>query len=584
MKKLFIPLLIVLGFLASATVGLAQGQDVITAQVDRAVLSTDETLTLSVTVNASASNLPNPTLPALDGFNIVGTGSSSQISIINGSMSAQMVYNYRLQPYQAGELVIEPVSMTIDGQTYTTDPISIKVVQGTGQAAPVTPINPTAPTSRGFAGQDAFVEADVDNPTPYLGQQVIYSFRYYEAADRFGFEQPSYEAPAFTGFWSESQTEQNQYQVQAGGRMYRVTELRTILFPSKTGEVTIEPAQLSIPGGFFSRGANLQTDPVTLEIKPLPAGAPASFNGAVGQFTIDSSVDSSSGRANEPITWQVTLSGRGNLNTLPDPQWPDMPGWRSFDSQATHNTQMQDGQVVGSRVYERLLVPQREGDFTIPALEYSYFDPAEERYQTISSQPIPVSIAPGDGTGAQSYTAEPANEAANEASSAETPDLKPAPAQLALSGAPVTASPLYWLAWVVPALGLVGNFFWQRRQQYRLANPEAVRRSQAGKKAKATLKQVSSGDQQPYEAAVLVLTTYLADKFGQPVAGLTRPALRQLLIEKGVETELSKQVVACLNEAETGRFAPQTDDLASAADLIQTVDTVIEDLEKVKVR
>lgn len=584
MKKLFIPLLIVLGFLASATVGLAQGQDVITAQVDRAVLSTDETLTLSVTVNASASNLPNPTLPALDGFNIVGTGSSSQISIINGSMSAQMVYNYRLQPYQAGELVIEPVSMTIDGQTYTTDPISIKVVQGTGQAAPVTPINPTAPTSRGFAGQDAFVEADVDNPTPYLGQQVIYSFRYYEAADRFGFNQPSYQAPAFTGFWSESQTEQNQYQVQAGGRMYRVTELRTILFPSKTGEVTIEPAQLSIPGGFFSRGANLQTDPVTLEIKPLPAGAPASFNGAVGQFTIDSSVDSSSGRANEPITWQVTLSGRGNLNTLPDPQWPDMPGWRSFDSQATHNTQMQDGQVVGSRVYERLLVPQREGDFTIPALEYSYFDPAEERYQTIGSQPIPVSIAPGDGTGTQSYTAEPANEAAGKAPSAETPDLKPAPAQLALSGAPVTASPLYWLAWVVPALGLVGNFFWQRRQQYRLANPEAVRRSQAGKKAKLALKQVSSSDQQPYEAAVLVLTTYLADKFGQPVAGLTRPALRQLLIEKGVETELSKQVVACLNEAETGRFAPQTDDLASAADLIQTVDTVIEDLEKVKVR
>ena len=276
MKKFVIPLLIVIGFLASATVGLAQGQDVVTAQVDRAVVSTDETVTLSVTVNANASNLPNPTLPSLAGFNVVGTGSSSQISIINGSMSAQMVYSYRLQPYQAGDLVIEPVSITIDGQTYTTAPISVKVVQGTGQqAAPVTPIDPTAPTSSGFAGQDTFVEADVDNANPYLGEQVVYSFRYYEAADRFGFDQPSYEAPAFTGFWSESDAQQNQYRVQAGGRMYRVTELRTTLFPSKTGEVTIEPARLAIPGGFFSRGANLQTDPVTVEVKPLPAGAPA---------------------------------------------------------------------------------------------------------------------------------------------------------------------------------------------------------------------------------------------------------------------------------------------------------------------
>ncbi|MCB0180442.1 MAG: protein BatD [Anaerolineae bacterium] len=583
MKKFIIPLLIVIGFLASATVGLAQGQDVVTAQVDRAVVSTDETVTLSVTVNANASNLPNPTLPSLAGFNVVGTGSSSQISIINGSMSAQMVYSYRLQPYQAGDLVIEPVSITIDGQTYTTAPISVKVVQGTGQqAAPVTPIDPTAPTSSGFAGQDTFVEADVDNANPYLGEPVVYSFRYYEAADRFGFDQPSYEAPAFTGFWSESDAQQNQYRVQAGGRMYRVTELRTTLFPSKTGEVTIEPARLAIPGGFFSRGANLQTDPVTVEVKPLPAGAPASFNGAVGQFTIDSSVDTTSGRVNEPITWQITLSGSGNLNTLPDPVWPDMPGWRSFDSQATHNTQVQDGQVVGSRVYERLLVPQSEGDFTIPALEYSYFDPAEGSYQTISSQPIAVSVAPGDGSNTQSYTAEPANEVAGAAPSAETPDLKPVPTQLALTAAPITASPLYWLAWAVPALGLAGNFFWQRRQQYRLANPDAIRRSQAGKKAKVALKQVASSDQNPYEAAALVLTTYLADKFGQPVAGLTRPALRQLLTEKRVEPELIERIVACLNEAETGRFAPETDDTTPAANLIQAVDTVIDDLEKIK--
>ena len=581
MKKLFVILVVTIAFLRLVTI--VQAQEVVSAQVDRVNLSTDETLTLSVTVNANATNLPNPTLPALDGFTIVGTGSSSQISIINGAMSAQMVYNYRLQPYQAGDLVIEPISLTLNGQTYTTNPITVKVVAGTGQTtAPTTPIDPTAPTSSGFAGQDAFVEAEVDNPAPYLGQQVVYSFRYYEAADRFGFDQPNYEAPAFTGFWSESETEQDQYRVQAAGRMYRVTELRTTLFPSKTGQVTIEPARLAIPGGFFSRGANLQTEPVTLEVKPLPDGAPDTFNGAVGQFSLDSSVDTTSGRVNEPITWQVTLRGQGNLNTLSDPEWPDLPGWRSFDSQATLNTQTQAGQMSGSRVYERLLVPQAEGDFTIPSFTFSYFDPVGKRYETISTDPIPITIAVGDGTGSNSYTPESDSEAAVEAPVAETTDLKPVPAQLALSGQPITASPLYWLAWGVPALGLVGNFFWQRRQQMRLANPAAVRRSKAGKKAKAALKQIDRS--KPHdEAAALVLTTYLADKLGRPVVGLSRPALRYLLMEKGVATELIERIVVCLNEAEASRFAPTTVEDQPTLDLVQIVDRLIDDLEKSKV-
>ncbi|MCB0198270.1 MAG: BatD family protein, partial [Anaerolineae bacterium] len=94
MKKVYVILFAVAAFLLLVTAG--QAQEVVTAQVDRAVLSTDETLTLSVTVNANATNLPNPTLPDMNGFNIIGTGSSSQISIINGSMSANMVYTYRL--------------------------------------------------------------------------------------------------------------------------------------------------------------------------------------------------------------------------------------------------------------------------------------------------------------------------------------------------------------------------------------------------------------------------------------------------------------------------------------------------------
>jgi hypothetical protein len=425
------------------------------------------------------------------------------------------------------------------------------------------------------------VEAEVDNPTPFIGEQVNYIFRFYEAFDAFG--QPQYEAPTFTGFWTENQTDQSQYQVQAGGQIYNVTELRTVLFPSLMGPVTIEPARLVIPGGFFSSGAELQTQPVAVDVKPLPADAPASFNGAVGQFTLSGTVDTTQTRVNEPITWRVTLTGRGNLSALPDPVWPEMPEWRSFESQATTNTQFQNGQAVGERVYERLLVPQAEGEYTIPVLEYTYFDPAAGGYQTMTTGAVPISIAPGDpaSTEAQNYASVPGGHKENvEQLATDIRHVKPVPTKLSMGDRSVTESPLYWLAWGVPLLGIVGNFVWQRRQRFWQNNAGVARSSQARKKAKKALARVRSEKGDVYSAAGQVLTDYLADKLDQPVAGLTRQALATLLGEEGLRPGLIERVDVCLTDAELGRFSPESNDPAHAANLLKEIDILIGDLEK----
>jgi hypothetical protein len=556
MKHLLIPVTVIVLLLLSVTPGYAQGNGVISASVDRTSLSTDETLTLAVTINADVSNPPNPSLPSLEGFTIVGSGSSSQISIVNGAVSTQLIYSYRLQPYA-------------------------QVTQGTGTPPSAPPSNATAPTSTEFRGQRYFVEAEVDNPTPFIGEQVNYIFRFYEAFDAFG--QPQYEAPTFTGFWTENQTDQSQYQVQAGGQIYNVTELRTVLFPSLMGPVTIEPARLVIPGGFFSSGAELQTQPVAVDVKPLPADAPASFNGAVGQFTLSGTVDTTQTRVNEPITWRVTLTGRGNLSALPDPVWPEMPEWRSFESQATTNTQFQNGQAVGERVYERLLVPQAEGEYTIPVLEYTYFDPAAGGYQTMTTGAVPISIAPGDpaSTEAQNYASVPGGHKENvEQLATDIRHVKPVPTKLSMGDRSVTESPLYWLAWGVPLLGIVGNFVWQRRQRFWQNNAGVARSSQARKKAKKALARVRSEKGDVYSAAGQVLTDYLADKLDQPVAGLTRQALATLLGEEGLRPGLIERVDVCLTDAELGRFSPESNDPAHAANLLKEIDILIGDLEK----
>ncbi len=587
-KFALIPISVIALLVLSVAPGFAQGANPIVATVDRATLSTDEALVLTVSVNAGIINPPNPTLPTLNGFNIIGSSSSSQISLINGSMSSQLTYSYRLQPYEAGNLVIEPVSVILNGQTFSTEPITVQVTQGTGVSsapAPAPSTRQTAPTSTEFTGQDIFVEAEVDNPNPYLGEQVTYTFRLYEAADdMFGsfLNQPQFVPPPFQGFWTENKTEQGNYRVRYGGRVYNVIELQTVLFPSVMGPITIDPARVTIPGNLFRRGGDLLTEPVNLDVKPLPGNAPASFNGAVGQFQIKGQVDTAQSKVNEPITWQVTLNGRGNISTLSDPNWPEIDNWRSFESQATVNTQMQDGQMVGSRVYERLLVPEAEGQYVIPALEYTYFDPATDQYQTISTDVVSVAIAPGNQAGTPRYAPAAAVEKENvEQVATDIRHLKSVPAMLNTAAGPVTESPLYWLAWGIPLVGLLGNIAWQRRQLFWQNNAGLARSSKARKKAKQALAQAGKQKDGVYNAAAQVLNNYLSDKLDQPVLGLTRPALAQLLTQHGLTADLAARIDICLTDAELGHYSPEANEPDHAKNLLTEIDVLIGDLEKV---
>ncbi len=286
--QITLALALAIGLLVAA-VYPAMAQSPVTAEVDRNRLSTGETLTLSITI--SGGNAGSPQMPMLDGFQIVGTSRSSQISIINGKMSSQAIYYYVLQPIETGILTLPGIPVVIDQQTYITQPITVEVTQGTAPAAPQqnAPANPTEPISEEFNGQDLYVEAEVDNPTPYVGEQITHTFRFYRAINLSG--QPSYEGPNFNGFWNESETGQIDYDITIGNRLYRVVELTTVLFPTSAGEHMIDAAALTLPGSLFTRGTRLTTEPIKINVQPLPVPAPEGFHGAVGQFSIATSLD-----------------------------------------------------------------------------------------------------------------------------------------------------------------------------------------------------------------------------------------------------------------------------------------------------
>ena len=550
----------------------------ITAEVDRTNLSIGESLNLTVTISGSSST-PAPSLPDLDGFDMVSRSTASSISIVNGVMSTKVSFQYRLQPTREGTLTIEPISVTLDGRKYSTEPIQVDVTAGSSSSQPQAPLQPTQPGPQPskLSGQDFFIDAEVDNKTPYLGQQMTYIFRYYQAATTFG--QPRYEAPEFTGFWNKQESDQRQYSVTAANRRYVVVELRTVLFPTVVGPVTIEPGRLTIPGSLFQRDRSLSTQPVTLEVVPLPANAPPDFSGAIGQFSISSTLNTNSARVNEPLTLTVTLSGEGNIDTMPSPVWPELPGWRSFESAATTNTQVNDNRLGGNRIYERLLVPGDAGDFVIPAITYTFFDPEATEYRSVATEPIHVTVAPG----ADQPPVPPIpgdSKTTVERLATDIRHIKPVPPMLHSAGSELTDRTVYWAAWALPPLLFATALLWQRRRERLESNIGLMRSRQAHRNAARMLSEALASGSDPFSASGEILTTYVSDKLNQPVAGLTQDALGHQLALRGIESTLVDRVKATLIASERGRYAPADAPTSSEHEVLEETKTLISDLEK----
>lgn len=592
----------------------------VSATVDRTTLGLGETLTLSIAVEGASGQ---PALPPLDDFQVLGTSSGVQMRTVNGNSTTQTVTQYRLQPLRTGDLTIPAFQIVVDGQgSAFTNPIVVSVTQGSGAPAPTqpgampslfpnsgggiadllglldqmlqnsaalgslsggqTPVTPSrslpqiaAPAA--LQGQDYYAEATVDKTTPYQGEQVLYTLRFYRALDPFG--NIEYKAPTFSGAWSKALPDQTNYTTEAGGRNYLVTELQHVLFPTVAGQVVIDPARLTLPGDFLGAArVEVASQPLTLDVQPLPAGAPASFQGAVGQFTLESEVDKAEAKVGDAITQRLVISGAGNVEQMADPVRSEDGAWRAFDSQSTVDSQLQNGQWGGVRRIEQVLVPTQPGQLTLPAVEFSFFDPVTAQYQTLSGDPVTVAVAPDGSAPPSQPPASP--DASTAAAPAVAPDLRPikvaAAAQGFVAGAPLVQQPLYWMLWALPPVLLAGQSFWQRRQQ---ANAGELRRNNAAQQAHLALREAEKQPQLASEAAHRILTEYIGARLQRPVTGLTQRALVDLLLVHDVSPSLAARVQALLTHCEVGRYAP-SGAVTTGSDLLAETQWVIDDLEQ----
>ena len=558
--------------------GQVKAQSPITARAEPARLPIDEQLTLNVTVSGDFLNIPNPDLDQLQDFVVVSSSTSTQVSIINGKMSSQKIFIFRLQPLREGNLIIAPISVNIDGQVFQTDPIQIEVLSSSvpftapGQDVPGT----AAPDT--LDGQDFFVEAEVDNPTPYLGEQIIYTFRLFQASNFLG--QPDYKPPAFTDFWSSEILSQPRYNTEAEGRQYLVTEIRAALFPANLGEITIDPATLVIPGGLFNPDVKLETNPVQVQVKPLPDGAPEDFSGAVGQYEITARLSESETKVNEPVTLRIDIEGTGNIQTVTEPQMPELNNWRIFESQTSTKVENSRDILRGTRTFERLVVPGQAGDLTFPPVSFSYYDPQSERYQTISSQPIPISVLPDDAAAAPPpviVRPDGDNRLTVELASADIRHIKPAPSSLRFPAGAASAGEIALAClWALPVLLVSSAFVWQRRRQRLQEDVAFARDVRARREALRLLVQAETATHSA-DAAGRALLRYLSDKLNTPTVGLTTDNLIKLLQENRLDPTLVERVKILMYQIDIERFAPVA---GSRTRLINDTKQLIQDLEK----
>ena len=315
-----------------------------------------------------------------------------------------------------------------------------------------------------------FVEASVDDETPYLGQHVTYTVKFYVAYPTA--EAPGYKAPEFSGFMNRYNPKRLEYSESARGHSYTVYQVSTILYPTVAGSQSIGPATMIVPeescidwpssrncpGAYLSpmeRGGGdhrfeYTTRQLDLAVLPLPSGPPKSFSGGVGSFQVRASVDAHTLRVGEPVVLAVTVTGKGSKESFPDDVWPRINHWRILAG--SHEAFPPSKQETGieTKTFSRVMIPQRAGNYTIPSMQFSYFDPQQEQYVTKSTAPIEVEILEGQSS-ADGGTFDP-GERNRRLSVIRTNvvDVKPVPSKLKKPEEPVISSPLFWWAWTTP--------------------------------------------------------------------------------------------------------------------------------------
>ena len=579
---------------------LAAGDIELSAGTDASEVALDGTLLLRISATySSRGDSGELKLPAFADFDLVGEPSRSEqmsFTFSNGSPTFRrtVTTTVALTPKRVGDLTIEPAKLEARGKTFQTPAIHVKVLPA-GQARGGRALDPVAndrpadvdPFADVHPGQrDLILRAAVDNERPFVGQQITYSLYLLARANVSSIER--LQLPRLDGFWSEDVEAPQQLvpeQRILDGVPYTAYMLRRrALFALRPGSAVIEAAEVQVLTGFgmlFSRGTSRRSSQALhLEVQPLPAGKPASFDsGNVGQWRLTASAEPLAIAVGQPLTFRVVATGKGNVRDLHLPALGALSGVRAYDPTTTDKESIERGQVNGTRTVEQLLVPERTGAVEIPALTMEIFDPYQKQYRTLRTDPIAVQVM---AAAAGQTSAVPVAQNLLASGGLRPIRLRMASVQ---RGSPPWSTPWFWPALGLPPLGLaLALGFAGLRRAFRVDPGDRrirLARSAAAKRLRGARELLERGDAAAFYAEIArAVTGYLADKQGVAAAGLTREELAAALAAKGHSEETLRRLVRVLDDCDRARFAPGSSDAPVRETMLSRADQVINELDR----
>ena len=397
----------------------------VTAVLGSSQATVGETVELQIKVTGPGDARP-PEEISIDGLEIHSTGTSRQFEIHNFATSSSVTYNYTILPLRAGRFTIPPQIIRAGRQVLKTPELMLNVADTAGQATSSRPGRANQRQST-TAGDLVFAELIVPKKTAYVGEIVPVQIR-------MGFDariHPRLVEPpeiAGQGFTAQKLQQSSQNLETINGKPFDVVTFKTAITAARAGKFEIGPvkakAQVVVPrrrsaprsrspfdlfdqddpfsDPFFSnpfaqfgerRDISISSDPVGLEVKPLPPNAPPSFSGAIGSFTMTTDAKPKSVQVGDPITVTTTISGRGNFDRVNAPLLEDERGWHKYPPSSKFKQDDEVG-ISGTKTFE-IVVSPNENKQSLPPLAFSYFDPAKEQYVTLHSEPTAITVQGG---------------------------------------------------------------------------------------------------------------------------------------------------------------------------------------------
>ncbi len=553
-----------------------------------------------VQFTVNTQNVSHFSAPDFKGFEVIygpATSSQSSFQMINGrtSQSSSIIYTYVLMAESVGNFTIGSASVQADGKTVKSSPTRIRVLSGgaggssggnyggggNGNAGAGRQSSASEPSSSStnISAKDLFMTATASRTTVHEQEAILLTYKIYTLVD---LRELDGKLPTLDGFQIQEiplpRTKEFSIE-QYNGRNYRsVVWSQYLLFPQKSGKLTI-PA-ITYEGVVLTRNRNLDpieaffngqsgytevkrkiaTPTLTINVSPLP-NKPEGFSGAVGKFSVSSSISTKEVDANEAVTLKISVQGSGNMKLISTPEVQFPKDFETYDAKVNDNFQLTRSGLSGTKDFEYLFVPRHPGTYEIPAAEFIYFDTESRSYKTLKTEAYTLKVNKGKGGAGQSVSNYSGQQQDVQQLNQDIRFIKKGDVNLHQPGDTFFGTWKCWVAYLLPLLLFIIVMVLGRKQMKAHANVALSRGRKANKVAlkrmKTAKKLLDAHDTGKfYDEVLRALWGYVGDKFNMSQESLNKENIEQSLTSRNVPAEQIQQFMKVLNDCEFARYAP----------------------------